>query len=104
MNKNPWFRGRLSRLVREPLGLVGLFLVVTMVLSAVLADWIMPYEPTAINVKDRLRPPSITYPLGTDQLGRDVSSRVIMGSRIALKVAAASISMGSGSPPSGDTV
>ena len=93
MNKNPWFRGRLSRLVREPLGLVGLFLVVTMVLSAVLADWIMPYEPTAINVKDRLRPPSITYPLGTDQLGRDVFSRVIMGSRIALKVAAASISI-----------
>ena len=93
IKKSVWFRGQLNRLFHSPLGLLGLVLVVTIVLSALLADWIMPHDPKTINVKYRLQPPSVTYPLGTDQLGRDVLSRVIMGSRIALKVAVVSISI-----------
>ncbi len=83
----------ISRFTRDPLGLFGLVLVVLMVLSAVLAGWIIPYEPTALDVLHRLEPPSLAHIMGTDQLGRDVFSRVIMGGRIALKVALVSISL-----------
>jgi len=83
----------LSRFRLDPLGLFGLILVVLMVLSAVLANWIIPYDPTALDILHRLEPPSTTHFMGTDQLGRDVFSRVIMGGRIALKVALVSISL-----------
>jgi peptide/nickel transport system permease protein len=83
----------LSRFRLDPLGLFGLILVVLMVLSAVLASWIIPYDPTALDILHRLEPPSTTHFMGTDQLGRDVFSRVIMGGRIALKVALVSISL-----------
>jgi peptide/nickel transport system permease protein len=84
----------LRRLVRDPLGLLGLVLVVLIVQSAVFADWIVTADPNAINVMNRLMPPSSEHFLGTDQLGRDVFSRVIMGGRIALQVALISISVG----------
>jgi peptide/nickel transport system permease protein len=77
----------LSHVVREPLGLVGLVIVSLIVLSAVFADWIVPYDPIALNIKDRLQGPSAAHWLGADQLGRDTLSRVIMGGRVALQVA-----------------
>ncbi|UWQ47976.1 ABC transporter permease [Leisingera aquaemixtae] len=72
---------------RDPLGLMGLIIVGTIVFCAVFAAWIVPYDPVAMNIKDRLQEPSATYLLGTDQLGRDTFSRVIMGGQVALKVA-----------------
>jgi peptide/nickel transport system permease protein len=81
------------RLIREPIGLLGLMLVVIIVSSAILADWIVPYDPIKINVRARLQSPSTEHLLGTDQMGRDVFSRAIMGGRIALKVALVSISI-----------
>jgi len=87
------FISLVSRFRLDPLGLFGLILVVLMVLSAVLANWIIPYDPTALDILHRLEPPSTTHFMGTDQLGRDVFSRVIMGGRIALKVALVSISL-----------
>ena len=72
---------------RDPLGLMGLIIVGTIVFCAVFAVWIVPYDPVAMNIKDRLQEPSATYLLGTDQLGRDTFSRVIMGGQVALKVA-----------------
>jgi len=74
-------------LARDPLGLSGLIIVGMIVLSALLASWITPYDPVAINIKDRMQGPSLTHLLGTDQLGRDTFSRVIMGGQVALKVA-----------------
>ena len=74
----------LGHVVREPLGLVGLVIVSLIVLSAVFADWIVPYDPIALNIKDRLQGPSAAHWLGADQLGRDTLSRVIMGGRVAL--------------------
>lgn len=53
---------------------------------AVLAPFIAPYNPDAINVKHVLEPPSLAHPFGTDDLGRDILSRVIYGSRISLAV------------------
>jgi peptide/nickel transport system permease protein len=62
--------------------------IVVMLLFAVslLAPWIAPYDPSTIDLKHVLAPPSFGHPLGTDQLGRDVLSRMIWGARISLKV------------------
>ncbi len=76
-----------KRIYHDPLGLIGLILVSLMVMSAVCANWIVPHDPIALHIRDRLADPSFTYLMGTDQLGRDVLSRVIMGGRIALWVA-----------------
>lgn len=89
-------RGMVKQVAHEPLALVGLFLVVIIVTSAILAPWIVPHDPNKLNVRHRLESPSSENWLGTDQLGRDVFSRVIMGSRIALKVALVSISIAGG--------
>jgi peptide/nickel transport system permease protein len=85
------FFNLISRLFHEPLGFFGLILVVIVVFCAVFAPWLTPFEPNKLNIRDRLQSPSVEHYMGTDQLGRDVFSRVIMGSRIALKVALVSI-------------
>lgn len=77
----------LTGIARDPLGLVGLIIVGTIVFSATFAAWIVPYDPIAMNIPDRLQGPSWSHLLGTDQLGRDTFSRVVMGGQVALKVA-----------------
>jgi len=79
--------GQLARFRRDPLGMLGLVLVVLIVLAAVFADVLTSYAPAAIDVKARLGEPTLAHLLGTDQLGRDVFSRVLYGGRIALEVA-----------------
>ena len=81
----------LRRIVKEPLGLLGLILVIIIVISALFASLIAPYDPIALNIVDRLQGPSAAHLLGTDQLGRDLFSRVLFGGQIALKVALVSI-------------
>jgi peptide/nickel transport system permease protein len=76
---------------RDHLGLLGLFLVVIMVGSAIFADVIVPYDPTQIMVGPRMAPPSWDHLLGTDHLGRDTFSRVVMGGQVAFLVALASL-------------
>ncbi|EBA17854.1 dipeptide ABC transporter, permease protein [Roseobacter sp. SK209-2-6] len=77
----------LTGVARDPLGLMGLIIVGTIIFCALFAAWITPHDPIGMNIKDRLQGPSLTYLLGTDQLGRDTFSRVIMGGQVALKVA-----------------
>ena len=76
---------------RDHLGMLGLTLVLLMVGSAVFADLIVPYDPTRIMIGPRMGPPSWEHWLGTDHLGRDVLSRVIMGGQVAFLVALASL-------------
>ncbi len=76
----------------NPLGLFGLVLVAVVLLAALLAPWIVPYDPVKIFTGPRLAPPSTAHWLGTDQLGRDTLSRVVAGSRIAMLVALATLS------------
>lgn len=64
------------------IGLVGLF-----VLLALLAPLVAPYDPILQDTQARLQPPSLAYPFGTDNFGRDVLSRVIWGARIDLQIA-----------------
>jgi peptide/nickel transport system permease protein len=77
---------RPSFLSRNALLMIGAALVAVMSLGAVLAPWIAPYNPNAINVNAMLLPPSAAHPLGTDALGRDVLSRILFGGRVSLWV------------------
>jgi len=79
------------RLRRDHLGVFGLVLVVLMVGSALLAPWIAPYDHTQLMTGGRLAPPTWDHPLGTDQLGRDTFSRLLMGGQVALQVALAAL-------------
>jgi peptide/nickel transport system permease protein len=74
------------RLVKQPPALVGLITITLLVLSAVFAPWLATHDPNLQVLGDRLQPPSASHWLGTDELGRDVYSRVIFGSRITLYV------------------
>jgi peptide/nickel transport system permease protein len=80
-----------QQLRKDHMGMLGLLLVVLMVGSAILADVVAPYEATKVMVGPRLAPPSWDHLMGTDHLGRDVLSRVIMGGRVALMVAMAAL-------------
>ena len=73
--------------MKTPLGLAGFIIVSLIMLSALFADIIVPYDPIALNISERLQGPSFKHLLGTDQLGRDTMSRVIVGGRVALQVA-----------------
>lgn len=74
----------IAKFRRSPTGLLGLFLVVLVILTAFLAPLLAPYSPTAIHAADRLQGPSSAYWLGTDELGRDTLSRVLNGAQLAL--------------------
>lgn len=76
-----WRRLRANRLA-----VAGAIVVVVLFLVSFLAPWLAPYDPAFIDVKSVLEGPSTAHLLGTDNLGRDVLSRMIWGSRISLKV------------------
>jgi peptide/nickel transport system permease protein len=81
----------LRRVTREPMGTLGLVLVAIVLFCGLAADLVAPHDPLAIDIAARFVPPSWLHPLGTDQLGRDLLSRVILGSRIAMTVAVSAI-------------
>lgn len=70
----------------NPLALTGLIIVLGLVLLALCADVIAPYSPTAQDLQTRLQPPNAAHWLGTDELGRDIYSRIVYGSRITLYI------------------
>ena len=79
---------------RRPLGTAGAIVIVLMIVAAVLAGVIAPYDPVKINFADLLEPPSADHLLGTDPFGRDVLSRLLFGARTALLVGFASSLVG----------
>ena len=83
----------LRPLLRNRLVLFGTGLILLVVLLAAFADLVAPYDPTEMKVSDALKRPSAPHPFGTDRFGRDVLSRTIHGSRIALGVALSSIAI-----------
>jgi peptide/nickel transport system permease protein len=76
----------LERFFKNKMAVAGSIVVVLLFAVSLLAPWIAPYDPSTIDLKHVLAPPSFGHPLGTDQLGRDVLSRMIWGARISLKV------------------
>lgn len=81
------------RVTDDPMGAVGLILVLIVVFCGVFGPWITPFDPLKINVPDKFQAPSLTHLMGTDNLGRDVFSRVIAGSRIALTIGISTIAI-----------
>lgn len=75
--------------------LVGTVVVSLIILMAILAPVLAPYAPEAINLRSRMQPPSASHWFGTDELGRDILSRVIWGARPSLMVGIVSVAMAS---------
>src|SRR5882762_7036770 len=79
---------------RKPLGAVSAALIAVIVLTAIFAEVLAPYDPLAAQPEIRLAAPSWEHPFGTDDIGRDVLSRVIYGSRISLWVGLLAVGIG----------
>jgi peptide/nickel transport system permease protein len=73
-------------LKRNPLTMTGAVIILLLVLMAILAPLIATASPIAQNLPDRLKPPSAVHWMGTDELGRDIWSRVVYGTRITLEI------------------
>lgn len=71
---------------RNPLAAISLVLICIFVIFAIFAPWISPQDPAHINLPARLQSPTIAHWMGTDELGRDIFSRVIHGARISMLV------------------
>ncbi len=80
---SPW-TGAVRFLRRNPLALIGILVFAAWVLVALFADFLAPYDPLAQDIANRLQPPSRAHWFGTDQLGRDVFTRVLYGGRFSL--------------------
>jgi peptide/nickel transport system permease protein len=79
--------GRTARIARHnPLAILGVVLVTAFVLCAIFAPWLAPQDPARIDLPNRLQPPSSQHLAGTDELGRDILSRLIWGARISMFV------------------
>ena len=85
-------RRRLRTGLRRPLALIGLAIVLAWMVLALFAPWIAPYDPLAQDFV-LFEPPSRAHPFGTDELGRDVLSRVIYGARLSLPLAVLLVSL-----------
>jgi peptide/nickel transport system permease protein len=94
--RSPWIRW-IKLLLQSKTGTVGFFIVSSVVFIAIFADILAPYDPAVNNLGDMLKPPvwldggSQNYILGTDNLGRDIFSRIIHGSRVSLLVGVFSV-------------
>jgi ABC-type dipeptide/oligopeptide/nickel transport system permease subunit len=87
-------RALLVTLRRKPLGAVSAALIAVIVLTAVFANAIAPYDPLDADPTKRLAAPSAAHPFGTDDIGRDVFSRIVYGSRISLWVGLLAVGIG----------
>ena len=85
-SRSSLYKDAWKRLKRNKLALFGLSIVILLILVAIFAPFIAPYDPIARVKEDSLQPPGAKYWFGTDILGRDIFSRVIYGSRISLMV------------------
>jgi peptide/nickel transport system permease protein len=79
---------RLRAFLRRPLGVAGLLVLLALTVSALFAPQFAPADPAAIDLRAMQRPPGPEHPLGTDDLGRDVLSRLLYAGRISLALAA----------------
>lgn len=75
-------------LLRNPLAMLGIIIIIALVLVALFAPLIAPESPVGQNLSNRLQPPGGEHWMGTDELGRDIFSRVVYGSRITLLIVA----------------
>ncbi len=87
-------RDILKKLIELKLGFIGLVIIIILALLGALADFIAPYDPFKTNLSKALLPVSIEHIFGTDELGRDIFSRILYGARITLAIAVLSTGLG----------
>jgi peptide/nickel transport system permease protein len=93
--KQPGMRGKILRtFFRNRTSIIGACISLTMLFIAIFAPWISPYDPLKQNVYHRLTSPEQSHPLGTDEYGRDVLSRVFTGAQISFLIGLVSIAFG----------
>jgi len=78
----------LYRIKKSPLTIAGIGIILCLLLTALFAPWIAPYDPYQISPSNRLKPPSAKHWFGTDTAGRDMLTRVIFGTRISIRIGA----------------
>jgi peptide/nickel transport system permease protein len=83
----------LRAIARRKTALVGLVILVLVVVAAIFAPQLAPFEPTKMHARDRLQGPSREYWLGTDESGRDLFSRILYGARISIVAASAATAL-----------
>lgn len=91
----PFFSGAsvVRRFRRSRAAVVGLVIIVVFLLAAALAPLIAPYNPIALGLGQQLKPPSLAYLLGTDELGRDLLSRLLWGAQYTLLITFGAVSL-----------
>ncbi len=77
--------------LRHRSGMLGLFIVIVMLALSLAAPWFAPHDPLTMITADRFAPPSVQYPMGADEFGRDIFSRLLYGGRVAFMVGSISI-------------
>lgn len=87
------WRRALGKARSNPTTLAGAVICLLIIAAAVLAPWIAPHDPAEQDIISRLAPPGGDYPLGTDQFGRDILSRLLWGARISLTVSLGAIAL-----------
>lgn len=87
--------GLLSRLIRRPTSFIGLAVLAIIALAAILAPLIAPYSPTKLSVANRLKGPSLAHLFGTDDLGRDIFTRMLYAAQTSLSVGLAVVVLAS---------
>lgn len=85
-NQFSFWKYTFSRVLRSPMGVIGLIIVLLTIFTAIFASTLAPYDPFEQDLSQALNGPSTEHLLGMDDLGRDILSRIIYGSRISLKV------------------
>lgn len=92
-------QARIGNVIRDlcasPLGMISVLIVAAFFVLGITADYIAPYDPVKLDIRAKLQGPSAAHWLGTDQLGRDVLSRLIVGTKVAcyLSITAVSIAL-----------
>ena len=87
------FRRAVESLRHDPLAVVGSVILLVLVIVGVFGEWLAPSGVNEVDVENMLQAPSSSHPFGTDELGRDVLSRVIIAARVSLEVGVVSVGL-----------
>lgn len=88
-----FWKTTIRRLLKHPVGVIGVVIIVILVLAALLGPIVSPYDPNEQDFDNRFSPPTLSHPFGTDDFGRDTLSRVMYGARISLLVGVIAVSI-----------
>ncbi len=86
-------RNVIRKLCSTPLGLISVIVVIAFFVVGITADWIAPYDPIKLDIPAKLQGPTAAHWLGTDQVGRDVFSRLLVGTKVASYLAVTAVSI-----------